>query len=151
MKRIYLTLLFLSLFLMSSFVAAQQNQKGGRHFDKEAFEEKRSEFLTKEIGLTKEEAAAFIPLYNELKNKMFAVGHECRKSARDLRNKKNPTDADYLKVVNCNVEIKQKEVELELEYLNKFKKILSPEKLYKYQRAEYKFAREFMKGNAGKK
>lgn len=46
---------------------------------------------------------------------------------------------------------KMKEAALEKEYYEKFKKILSPEKLYKYRRAEYKFARSFMKGPDDKK
>ena len=43
------------------------------------------------------------------------------------------------------------EAALEKEYSETFKKILSPEKLYKYRRAEYKFARSFMKGPDDKK
>ena len=38
-----------------------------------------------------------------------------------------------------------KEAELEKEYYNKFRKVLSPEKLYRYKNAEMKFARIFMK------
>ena len=45
----------------------------------------------------------------------------------------------------------KKEFSNEKEYYEKFKKILSPEKLYKYRRAEYKFARSFMKGPDDKK
>ena len=35
--------------------------------------------------------------------------------------------------------------------LREIQKILSPEKLYKYRRAEYKFARNFMKGSDDRK
>lgn len=58
---------------------------------------------------------------------------------------KNPTDADYAKAVNSNLDTKIQEAQLEKEYYEKFRKILSPEKLYKYQMAESQFARSFMK------
>ena len=44
-----------------------------------------------------------------------------------------------------------KRAQLEKEYYEKFKKILPPKKLYKYKRAEGKFAREFMKGGDDRK
>jgi hypothetical protein len=97
------------------------------------------------MGLTPEEAAAFIPLCNELQEKMFEAGRECRKLSKDLRHNQNATDADYLKVIDECVSVDMKQAQLEKEYYEKFKKILSPKKLYKYKRAEGKFAREFMR------
>ncbi len=77
---------------------------------------------------------------------MFEVGRECRKLTKDLKHKNPPTESDYSKVNDECLGVKMKEAALEKEYYEKFKKILSPEKLYKYRRAEYKFARNFMKG-----
>ena len=105
-----------------------------RHFDKEAFQAKRNAFITAEVGLTPEEAAAFIPLCNELQQKMFEVGRECRKLTKDLKHKNPPTESDYSKVNDECLGVKMKEAALEKEYYEKFKKILSPEKLYKYRR-----------------
>lgn len=147
MGKIYLFTFIFFLTLIDFCGAAQQSPQVP--FDIESFITKRNEFMIKEIGLTKSEADAFIPLYNELKRNLFEIGHNCRKYERDLRKKQNLTDAEYLRVVDCNMEVKQKEVALEQEYLEKFKKILSPKKLYKYQRAEYRFARDFIKKNQG--
>ena len=41
--------------------------------------------------------------------------------------------------------------QLEKEYFERFKKILSPEKVYKYRNAEYKFVRNFMKSGRDNK
>lgn len=77
---------------------------------------------------------------------MYEAGRECRKFSREVRMKDHPTEADYNRVIDECLEVKIKEAELEKEYYEKFRKILSPEKLYKYRDAEFKFARNYMKG-----
>ena len=47
----------------------RHKKKEQRHFDREAFEARRNAFITAEVGLTPEEAAQFIPLCNELRQK----------------------------------------------------------------------------------
>ncbi|MDR1407405.1 MAG: hypothetical protein LBJ23_05085 [Tannerella sp.] len=113
-------------------------------FDRQEFMTKRNAYITAEAKLTAEEAVEFIPLENQMKDKLFEIGHECRKQNRELRSKKSPSDEMYLKLVDCNIETRLKEAQLEKEYYDRFKKILSPEKLYNYQQAEFKFMREFM-------
>ncbi|WP_085535487.1 hypothetical protein [Massilibacteroides vaginae] len=137
-------------FLFSGTVSAHEKQQG-RQFDRKVFIEKRNAYLVAEIGLTSEEAAKFIPLYNEFQGKRFEVGQKCRELSREVRKNKSATSADYTKAVDECVEVKLKEAELDKEYYGKFKKILSPEKLYKLNTAEYRFAREFMKGSGNKR
>ena len=88
---------------------------------------------------------------NELQEKMFEAGRECRKLSKDLKHNENATDADYLKVIDECVSVNMRQAQLEKEYYEKFKKILSPKKLYRYKRAEGKFAREFMRGGDDRK
>ena len=75
---------FVAISVLLSFNATAQEKKEQRHFDREAFEARRNAFITAEVGLTPEEAAQFIPLCNELRQKKFEVGRECRKLARTL-------------------------------------------------------------------
>lgn len=142
---------FVALSVVCSLSAYAQGGKQHRNFDREAFQAKRNAFITAEVGLTPDEAAAFIPLCNELQEKMFEVGRNCRKLSKDLKHNENVTDADYMKVIDECVAVRIKEAQLEKEYYEKFKKILSPKKLYKYRRAEFKFARDFMKIPGDKK
>ncbi len=141
---------FITVSVLFSQAAVAQGNKEPRHFDKEAFQAEKNAFITAEVGLTPEEAAAFIPLCNELHEKMFEIGRECRKLSKEIKHKQSPTDDDYTKANDACLEVKQKEAALEKEYYEKFKKILSPEKLYKYRCAEFKFARNFMKGGKGR-
>lgn len=111
----------------------------------------RRMLLLRRDGVNPEEAASFIPLCNELQEKMFEAGRECRKLSKDLKHNENATDADYLKVIDECVSVNMRQAQLEKEYYEKFKKILSPKKLYRYKRAEGKFAREFMRGGDDRK
>lgn len=134
-----------------SFTAQAQAEKQHRNFDKENFIARRNAYITAEVGLTPEEAADFIPLCNKFQQEMFDIGRQARRLSREVRQNKNATDADYNKVIDECVDVNLKQAQLEKEYYNKFKKILSPQKLYKYLNAEKKFAREFMKGGDDKR
>lgn len=142
---------FVACSVVFSFSAHAQSGKQHRNFDREAFFAKKNAFIMAEMGLTPEEAASFIPLCNELQEKMFEAGRECRKLSKDLKHNENATDADYLKVIDECVSVNMRQAQLEKEYYEKFKKILSPKKLYRYKRAEGKFAREFMRGGDDRK
>lgn len=152
MNKIFFITFVVTTILFSSGAYAQdkkQENRNERHFDREAFQAKRNAFITAEVGLTPDEAALFIPLCDEFQQKRFEIGHDCRKLSREMRKKQNPTDAEYLKAIDECLDVNTREAELEKEYYEQFKKILSPEKLYKYRNAEYKFARQFMRGDSG--
>ena len=134
--------------MVLSFDAYAQGGKTEKHFNREAFLAKRNAYITAEVGLTPEEAEQFIPLCNELRQKLFEVGRECRKFSKKVRRSEKVSDADYTKAIDDCLDVRIKEAQIEKEYYEKFKKILSPEKLYKYRDAEFKFARNFMR-NAG--
>lgn len=133
--------------LSTTIIYAQEREDGraNRHFDRESFLVKRSAFITAELGLTTQEAAEFMPLCEELQQKKFEAGQICRKLQKELRSAGNSTDTEYIKAIDVCLGVGLKEAQLEIEYYEKFKKILSPEKLYKYKNAEIKFARHFMK------
>ncbi|OAV73327.1 hypothetical protein Barb6_00334 [Bacteroidales bacterium Barb6] len=125
-----------------------RNDKRHRHFDKELFETKINAFITAELGLTPEEAAKFIPLCNEFRQKVFEAGRNCRRLSREVQKKKSPAESDCLKSIDECLEAGIREAELTKEYYEQFKKVLPPEKLCKYRDAEHKFARIFMEDTA---
>ncbi|MDR1344614.1 MAG: hypothetical protein LBJ39_04600 [Tannerellaceae bacterium] len=138
---------FGALIMLASLEVYAQDKR--EQFDRELFLVKRSAFITAELSLTPQEAELFIPLLEELERKKYEVGQKCRKLSKDIKRKKNPNNADYLSTIDECLGVRMKEAELEKEYYEKFKGVLSPEKLYKYKDVEYKFAREFVK-NSGK-
>ena len=76
---------FVAISVLLSFNATAQEKKEQRHFDREAFEARRNAFITAEVGLTPEEAAQFIPLCNELRQKKFEVGYQKKFDIRRIR------------------------------------------------------------------
>lgn len=139
-------IIFILLFCFgfAGMTSAQSNEKDQK---REAFfkemKAKRVAFITEKVNLTAEEAEVFWPLCNELQEKKFELNKPLREERRALRSsKKAMTNADYEKLLDSNADIKIKEAQLDKEYLVKFKKILSAEKIYKYQRAEEDFMKQ---------
>lgn len=139
-------LLVLSFFLLALMPLSAQKSSNKKHFDIDKFKKEKAQFLTKEIGLTDSESKTFIPLVNELMDRKVQINRTIRGEIRDIRNKKDKSEADYEKLIEAAYEIRTKELELDKEYYIKLRKILPAEKIYKYQRAETKFMRK-MVGN----
>lgn len=127
----------------------QEIEKRGAPKSQNRFEEfkaRKTAFLIKEVGITKEEGDQFFPLYNELQEKKFHI-------QRDVRNKKRAIDqatesvasAIYLETATAMNNAKLKEAQLDNEYFGKFKKIFSADKLYRLQVAELKFNAEALR------
>jgi hypothetical protein len=135
---------------MVSVVSVSARRNNRYHFedkqsDMKAFFEKRNAFIIEKVGLNKEEADAFIPLENELMNKKFEIGKECRRIERELKDRTDKSDEEYQRLLKCREEVKEKRKNLDKEYLDKFKDILSAEQILKYENADREFFDEFMR------
>lgn len=146
-KRIISCLLF--VWVLTGIASAQSKEETKEERDKrrkehfEQFRAKRVAFITERVKLTSEEAEIFWPVCNELQEKKFELNKPIREERRAIYSaKKQLTEADYLKLINANADIKIKEAQLDKEYLEKFKKILSAEKIFKYQRAEEEYMQQ---------
>jgi hypothetical protein len=139
-------LTFVALMIASLFELKAQDQS--KAFDKEVFLMRRKAFFTSELGLTPREVEQFIPLVEELQEKKFEAGQRCRKLTKDIRRKSNPSDDEYMLVIDECLKMGLKEAELEREYYDYFKKVLLPEKLYRYKEVEFKFVREFLNNDS---
>lgn len=146
-----ITYLLFILFSLSINVNAQQEnnkEKGHEHhkhnFNIEEFKQQKAAFIIKEVGLTKEESKSFIPLTEELMKRKFELNKNIRQERRNLRAKKSGTNAEYEQLINNILDTQIKEAELDKEYYQKYRKIISAEKLYKYYIAEKHFVRKFV-------
>lgn len=149
MKHRILFVITIFLLIPSVALLAQdrnRNTDNQKRLNLENLKAKRIAYFTKEIGLTKEESEEFWTVFNELEEKRFEINRGMRQEIRKIREAertgKNVLDAEYEKLINVILDSKEKEASIEREYVKKMRKVLSPEKVFKYQRAEYKFARE---------
>lgn len=140
--------LIIIMILFMAFLSTQAQEKK-ECLSKEQFREKQKQYFVDKARLTKDEAAKFFPLYFELQDKKFSYNKEMWSKIRKTKEGKNITDAEYSRLTEDVIKTRITIDELELEYLHKYKKVLSPKKIYDIQRAEMKFSRELLKG-AGK-
>ena len=135
MKRnIFLLLLSLLISIPFFTLSAQ------RSMNVADYEKRKMQYVEKEAGLTREEADRYFPLNSELSKKLLDLNIQHRNNVQNMRrSNNNMTEEEYQKLLDNDVELKMKEAELEKEYAEKFKKALSPEKLYRAQQAEKNF------------
>jgi hypothetical protein len=114
----------------------------------EKFKASREEFLVKKLQLTDSEKASFLALDTELQTKRFELHKELREATQKLRNarqeKQAVAEADYKKLLDLIAQTKLKEAQLEQEYIAKFLKVVTAEKVYLYQRADKEFAEKLV-------
>lgn len=137
MKNI-LPLLFL---MISTFAFAQE--PGDRREEIESF---RVAYFTRQIGLNAEEAKKFWPIYNEMQEEIQKLHRERRNRHRMGReNAENLSDAELEKMINDEFASRQKELDIEKKYHDRYKSVLSMKKLALYYRAQESFKRELLR------
>ncbi|NPA35651.1 MAG: hypothetical protein GXO47_02265 [Chlorobi bacterium] len=97
-------------------------------------------FITQRINLTPDEAQVFWPVYNELALKKEELNKKRKEIAQELKNNKNTySETEKEKLADEYVGLKLKDANLDIEYHEKFKKILSIDKVLKLYQAEMAF------------
>lgn len=123
----------------SAFVFGQGPGKGD-HFDFDKFKADKIAFITEAINLTPAEAQKFWPVYNEYEKKKWAMMSERHNLENSLKDKIQPmSDKEYIELSKKLASFPKMDGELNLEYNDKFLKILSPEKVVKLYIAEVNF------------
>lgn len=137
MKKIYI-LAFMLLFLIKLGNAQEKRR--------EEIESFRVAYFTRQLNLTSEEAKKFWPVYNEMQTEIQKLQKERRNRHRDLRdNEENISDAELEKSINEEMASRQKELDIEKKYHERFKQILSMKKLAIFYRAQEGFKRELLR------
>ena len=138
MKKVLQLLILLILGSLTT-VNAQQ-----RPMNKQQFRERQKNYLTEKAALTPKEAAAFFPLYFELQDKKHNLNKEAWGKLR-REQKEKLTDSEYGMIIDDVAKARIAADQLEYEYIQAYKKILSAKKIYRIQRAEMHFHRDLLK------
>jgi hypothetical protein len=143
MKRIVYLLIVV---FCSSSITAQHSNSAERQKRWEEMKVKRAAFFTERIGMTSEEAQQFWPIYNELQDKKGALNEKIHKIHHNAqKDEKGERILDYEKLNDETISIKVQEANLDKIYYQKFKTVLSAEKIYRFYRAERDWAGELLK------
>ena len=136
--------LFFILLIACIGVSAWSQEKNRPRLTPEEFKTKQEAFITEKAELTKEEAAKFFPLYFEMQAKKRALNDNAWKNIKKGKNAET-TEAEYEQIIDEVLESRLKADELEKDYYQRFKKVLSAKKIYKVQHAEIRFHKELLK------
>jgi hypothetical protein len=123
---------------------AAAQRKPQQTCSKEKFRAKQEAYLTDKAELTADEAARFFPLYFELQDKKKALNDAAFAKARKGKDG-TATEKEYEEILDEMAQARTACDRLDVEYLGRFKQILSARKLYFLQRAEMKFHRDLIK------
>ena len=103
-------------------------------------------FLTNKLNLTAKEAQLFWPLYNEYNQKMETLRKAKKLEYDEIKSKNGtPTDKEITAYMEEVFLTKQKELDLQKEYYNKYTKILSMKKVAQLYQAENQFKKELLR------
>ncbi len=132
MKNWIYILLFLPL--MGNAQKEPENNPRAR----QKIEAARIAFITERLGLTPEEAEKFWPLYREFAQKRMEMRRQFEQQMKELReNAANPEQQK--KLVEMELQLKQRDLDLEKEYSGKLLQTISPQKLMALRQAEADF------------
>jgi hypothetical protein len=101
---------------------------------------KKIEFIRHKMNMTEEEEKAFWPLYNELEQKKWEIG----RLREQLRHIKKDGNIDYAKLNDQLIYSEVNRAKVVRAYHEQFKKILPPEKLFRYYLAEREFKEKML-------
>ncbi|WP_439879840.1 Spy/CpxP family protein refolding chaperone [Pontibacter sp. MBLB2868] len=135
MKR-YITLLFFFVLVLSSSAAFAQDRR-------ENIEAAKIAFITDRLNLTPEQAQKFWPVYNEYENKRRDLMKNYRSGYR--RNLDELTDQEAKDRLEEMIDIKEKELALEKEYIARYQKVLAPKQIIQLYRADRDFTKLLLK------
>lgn len=135
-------ILFAFLICFSTLVMAQQapSQKG-------KMEARKVAWLTTKLDLTAEEAKVFWPIYNDYVRETSALRKERSKKLISFRKIKEIDDLSDEQIHNLilnDFQFRQRDLNLEKKYYNKFRANLSLKIVGKFYRAQESFKKEIL-------
>ena len=139
MKQLTILFIFFSTFSWCSLTYAQTVSPKAQN-RLEQFKAEKKAYLIKEIGLTPAEEKQFFPLYEELQSKKFQLNRKVRGEMKRIAHSTMPvSENEYAASAAAINDLPLQEA------FEKFKKILSPKKMFLYKRAETLFAKKLLK------
>ncbi len=105
----------------------------------EKIENAKIAFITEKLSLTQEQAQRFWPLYNELDAKK----QDLRKRSRTFREESlaSLTDEQIREGLENRLVYRQRELDLDKEYMDRYLRVISPKQLALLHRSEREFTK----------
>lgn len=134
-------LLFVALMFLLPTTLLAQRPRG------EEIESLKIAFFTQKLDLSPEEAKVFWPIYNDMQAELNSLHKERMQkmiSFRKVDEIDNLTDAQVQNLITSEFDFRQRELNLNKKYYNKFKSSLPIKVVGKFYRAQEGFKRELL-------
>lgn len=149
MKRISAILLSV-LCALSAFNSVAQRQ--GKPLTDEDRQRIRSEirsykheFLARELEMSREQQREFFPVYDEMDEAVDRINFETRELERKVSQKADASEVEIEASARAVFSQKSAEGEVEKQYFDRFRQILSGKQLLRLRKAERKFTQRLMR------
>ncbi|MGM0377414.1 MAG: hypothetical protein ACQEQ0_11600 [Bacteroidota bacterium] len=140
------TLVLLLTFLAGPFFSAFSQDDDDKKGRIERLKSQKVAFITKHIDLSSSEAQEFWPVYNEFSDKMDELRHKTKDNIISLHKSLDSlSESEKEAAIDQHVDYELQEAKLEKEYHEKFKEILSIDKVIKLYEAEHEFKKKMLK------
>ncbi len=144
MNRIYLIILFIAT-VASSALAQPRPTPENRERWKSELRNYKHDFMARELDLSRDQQSKFFPLYDQMEDSIEQINTDTRELEKRIGD--DASDIETEAAARALFEQKSREGQLELEYFDSFKTILTPRQLLKLKSAERQFMRRLMHHN----
>lgn len=104
-------------------------------------------FLKKELGITREQEAAFFKIYDEMDEQVMKINSETRNLEKKALTDPTVNNTELEAAAKAIFEQKKKESEVELRYFDQLAEVLTMKQLVRLKDAERKLAIRLMRHN----
>ncbi len=139
--------LFFALFIFVPSLIFAQGPRGGGAGGGEKMEARKVAFLTTKLDLSAEEAKIFWPIYNDYVREISALRKERVQkmiSFRKLKEIEDLDDEEIQTLILNDFSFRQRDLNIERKYYNKFKTSLPIKTVGKFYRAQEAFKKEIL-------
>ena len=140
MKTLQYKLLFIFAFLCFVLMA-QENTPIPKV---EEMHKRKWQFIVEKAKLTQPEADAALPVFMDYEKAMWTFHGKNGEYFRSIKNKMKEPNVNYSEINDHYVEMGMTQAQMFKSYHLKLRKILSPETLFRYYKAEREFKRELL-------
>lgn len=133
-----------AIFVLSARIAAQVLNEEDRNRYVTQIRAYKHDYFVKELDLTKEQQNSFFDLYDNMEDRIMDLGTETRSLERDALSE-DATPEIIEAAASALYRQKKQEGEIETEYFEKFKNILTSRQLVLLKQAERKFNQQLMR------
>ena len=133
-----------------------RGERPQQRFDFEQYLSQKCNAVVRELELSSQDSARFVPVYRELQQqksqlwRKYGGGRQVRIA---LERGEQVPDSTLMRVVTNMARLEAEDAQIELRFVERLSQVLTPLQLYRLQQAEQKFKTEMMKranhGNDG--